>query len=68
MEQLYIEYEKSIALQTDVIEKNRQRLLCARNKHNIKEVKRLNSLLRVLYEEKWELEEKIREIRKYIST
>ncbi len=67
LEQLYADYEASIRLQKEIIRKNRERLLLAQKKHNFKEIKRLNTLLKVLYEEKWELEEKAVEMRKYLS-
>ena len=68
MEQLYKEYENSVAVQSGIIEVNRIRLAAAKKSHDFKEVHRLNSLLKVLYEEKWELEERKREIRKYLGT
>lgn len=61
------QYAKSIEIQTDIIKKNRERLLQAQKNHNYKEVQRLNTLLRTLYEEKWELEEKAVEIKRYLS-
>lgn len=61
------EYEKSIQIQAEIIKKNRERLAQARKNYNFKEVQRLNSLLKTLYEEKWELEEKAVEIKKYLS-
>lgn len=67
LEQLCSEYEASIKVQKEVIKKNREKLLQAQKRHNFKEVQRLNTLLRVLYEEKWELEEKAVEMRKYLS-
>lgn len=62
------QYERSIAVQKDVISKNRERLNCARRKSNYKEMQRLNRLLKTLYEEKWELEEKALQLRKYLSS
>ena len=67
LEKLCTEYEASIKVQKEIIRKNRERLLQAQKKHNYKEVQRLNTLLKVLYEEKWELEEKAVEMRKYLS-
>ncbi len=61
------EYEKSIAVQQTVIDKNRKRLNDAMRKHNFHEIKRLNSLLKVLYEEKTELERAARDMRAYQS-
>lgn len=66
-EELYEEYGKSIAVQKRVIERYREQLFAARKKSNFKEIKRLNSLLCVLYEEKSELEERARGISDYIS-
>ncbi|MBQ8504132.1 MAG: hypothetical protein IJ491_07635 [Clostridia bacterium] len=67
LKQLGQEYERSIQVQTEIIRKNRERLSAARNKCNFKEVQRLNSLLKTLYEEKWELEEKAVAIKKYYT-
>lgn len=66
-EELYDEYKHSIAVQKDVIFSYRQRLLLAVKKPNLSEIKRLNGILYVLYEEKSELEERAAEIGKYIS-
>ena len=66
-EQLGREYEESIILQKEIIKKNRDRLNVARKRFNYNEIKRLNTLLKILYEEKWELEEKAAAIRKYLS-
>ncbi len=62
------QYENSIAVQRDIIKKNRERLLTARRKSNFKEIQRLNKLLKTLYEEKWELEEKALALRKHLSS
>ncbi len=67
LKQLGMEYEESITIQKEIIKKNRERLAQAMKKHNFKEVQRLNSLLKTLYEEKWELEEMAVEIRRYLS-
>ncbi len=67
LKDLGLEYENSIRIQTEIIKKNRERLMQARKSHNCKEIKRLNTLLKTLYEEKWELEEKAVEIRKLLS-
>lgn len=67
LKQLGEEYEKSIQIQTQVIKKNREKLNKARKSYNFKEVKRLNTLLKLLYEEKWEMEEKVVQIRKYYT-
>ena len=67
LKQLGEEYEKSIQIQSQVIKKNREKLNLARKSYNFKEVKRLNSLLKLLYEEKWEMEEKVVQIRKYYT-
>ena len=65
--ELYDEYNRSIAHQKEVIGSYRKKLLLESKKSNIKEVKRLNGILYVLYEEKSELEERAAEIGKYIS-
>lgn len=67
MEQLYIEYENSIAIQQNAIRNTTEKLNKAKRGYNYTEIKRLNTLLRVLYEEKWELEEKARGIRRYME-
>lgn len=64
---LYQEYEEAILIQEDVIRKNRDRLKAARIANNLKEVKRLNGLLLILYEEKSELEERATQLREYLS-
>lgn len=61
------EYEESIHLQSEIIARNREKLKAARAKCNFKEIKRLNSLLRVLYEEKSELERTAHDINQYYS-
>ena len=66
-ENMYGEYENAINIQKEVIDKRRAELNNARKKGNFKEVKRLNSLLVVLYQEKSELEERARGLREYIS-
>lgn len=65
--ELYEEYNRSIAVQKTVIGNYRKKLSDATKKSNFGEVKRLNGILCVLYEEKSELEERAAEIEKYIS-
>lgn len=67
MEELYKIYEDSVTVQEQVINATNKKLKKARDAHNISEIKRLNTLLRVLYEEKWELEEKRRQLKSYIT-
>jgi hypothetical protein len=67
MEELYKVYDNSIAVQISVIAATRERLKKAKDAHNISETKRLESLLRVLYDAKSELEEKRRLIKEYLS-
>ncbi len=67
LEDLGKEYEQSIKVQKQVIEANRKKLFEARKKGNFKEMKRLATLLRVLYDEKSELEEKANKLRNYYS-
>ena len=67
MEELYKVYNDSVAVQISVIAATREKLKKAKNAHNISEMKRLESLLKVLYDEKAELEEKRRLIKKYLS-
>lgn len=66
-EELYEEYGNSIAVQKRVIQRYLKQLASARKTSNFKEIKRLNSLLCVLYEEKSELEERAAGIFDYIS-
>ena len=61
------EYDHSIKIQKEVIEINRQKLKNARMKGNYNEVKRLTSLLHILYDEKCELENKANRLRNYYS-
>lgn len=61
------EYDHSVAIQKEVIEINRQKLKQARIKGNYNEVKRLTTLLQVLYDEKSEMEEKANRLRNYYS-
>ncbi len=67
MADLYLQYEHCIAVQKRVIEQNRKRLRRALNSANASEVQRLNRVLRVLYEEKSELEERAEGLRAYLS-
>ncbi len=67
LEDLGRQYESCISVQNEVIEKNRERLKIASKKGSFNETKRLHSLLRVLYDEKWELEEKLRGIKEYCN-
>lgn len=66
-EELYEEYGRSITVQSHVIERYRKQLAAARKRSDFKEIKRLNSLLAVLYEEKSELEERAVGLHSYIS-
>ncbi len=67
MKELYKIYADSVTVQKKVIDETTLKLLQAKNAHNISEIKRLNTLLRLLYEEKWELEEKKRQLKSYIT-
>lgn len=60
-------YEDCIAVQEQVIERYRKQLREAHKSYNMKEVQRLNSLLRVLYDEKMELQMTAHEINRYCS-
>lgn len=64
---MYGEYENAINVQKEVINKRREELKAAREKGNFREVKRLNTLLVLLCQEKSELEERARGLREYIS-
>lgn len=67
MEQLYKTYEHSLNVQADALENARLRLKEALSHGKGKEIQHLKDLVRLLYEEKWELEEKMREIENYLS-
>ena len=60
-------YEDCIIVQRRVIDSYRKKLNEARKNYNWKEVQRLNALLRVLYDEKIELERAAHDIDKYYS-
>lgn len=66
-EVMYGEYENAIDIQKNIINKRKEDLKKAREKGNFKEVKRLNSLIVLLYQEKSELEERAKGLREYIS-
>lgn len=59
-------YERSIATQTGVIERYRGERAAAQRCGNFSEVQRMNSILRILYEEKGELEESAAHLRRYL--
>ena len=65
LQQLGQEYERSLKVQSDVIEKYRKRLTEARHTCNFREVNRLNRLLKILYDEKSELEELSNSLKNY---
>ncbi len=67
LQDLAKEYDHSVAVQKQVIEINRKKLLQARRKGNYTEVKRLTTMLQILYDEKSELEEKANRLRNYYS-
>ncbi|MGN0446952.1 MAG: hypothetical protein ACI4GC_00220 [Acutalibacteraceae bacterium] len=67
IEELGKQYEQCITVQNEIIAKNRQRLNEATKRNSFNETKRLNTLLKVLYDEKWELEEKLRGIKQYYT-
>lgn len=60
-------YEECLAVQEKVIAAYNKRLKTARQEFNMKEVARLNALMRVLYDEKMELQLTAHQIRKYLS-
>ena len=67
LEELYSQYEHSIELQKKTIEENRNRLKQAHLRHNLGEVARLNKLLKLLYEEKLEMEGATISMREYFN-
>ncbi len=60
-------YEECISVQDKVIASYRKKLNEAHKKFNMKEVARLNSLIRVLYEERMELQLSAHQMKKYLS-
>ncbi|MGN0468780.1 MAG: hypothetical protein ACI4GY_08665 [Acutalibacteraceae bacterium] len=66
-EDLYSEYLRAIKVQKSIISRNNALLSAARKDCNFKEIKRLNGLLLILYEEKSELEERAQGLLQYIS-
>lgn len=67
LQDLANEYDDSIKVQQKVIEINRKKLLQAQKQGNYKEVKRLSTLLHILYDEKSDLEKKANRLRNYYS-
>ena len=65
LQELGMEYDNSIRIQTAVIEKYRKKLNEARKSYNLREVSRLNRLLKILYDEKSELEERAKGLKDY---
>ena len=64
---LYLQYEHCIRVQKRVISRSRRRLRSAMDERDMAEVQRLNKVLRVLYEEKSELEERAQGLRTYLQ-
>ena len=67
MSDLYLQYEDCLRVQKGVIERNRRRLRRAMDRSDMTEVQRLNNVLRVLYEERSELEERAKGLRDYLQ-
>lgn len=65
LQELGKEYDNSIEVQSAVIEAFRKKLNEARKSYNLREVSRLNRLLKILYDEKSELEERARGLKSY---
>lgn len=66
MGDLYLQYEHCLRVQRRVILRSRQRLQQALRAADAKEAERLNRVLRVLYEEKSELEERTQGLKAYL--
>ena len=66
--ELYEQYEKSIALQSDIIASCRRDLDRARKARKNILASEINRNLRILYDEKLELMANAHELRKYIET
>ncbi len=67
LEELEKEYIRALELQQELIEEYREKLKAARSRCSCNEIKRLNSHLRLLYEEKYELEDSIHIIKGYLD-
>lgn len=65
--QLYNQYEQSIVIQSQVIESYKEKLKKARLQKNPAEIERLQKLLKILTEEKHELQSASIEMRRYLS-
>ena len=65
--ELYEQYEKSIALQAELIASCRRDLDKARKARKNKQTAELTRYLRILYEEKYELMQNAQELRRYIE-
>ena len=65
LQELGKEYDESIKIQSAVIEKYRIKLNEARKNYNLREISRLNRLLKILYDEKSELEERAKGLKDY---
>lgn len=65
--ELYEQYEKSIALQTDIIASCRRDLDKAKKERKNKQAAELTRYLRILYEEKYELMQNAHELKRYID-
>lgn len=66
--ELYEQYERSIALQSDIIASCRRDLEKARKARKNIQAAELHRYLRILYDEKLELMANAHELRKYIET
>ena len=66
--ELYEQYEKSIALQSEIIACCRRDLDRARKAHKNILAAEIHRNLRILYDEKLELMANVHELRKYIET
>ena len=65
--ELYEQYEKSIALQSDIIASCRRDLDRAKSAHKNKQAAEISRYLRILYDERNELMLNAHELRKYID-
>ncbi len=67
LKQLSEEYENCIVVQKQVIESYNLKLKKARAQSNFREIKKIHTMLRILYDEKSELEEKAYLLKKHLS-
>lgn len=66
LEELYLQYERAIEKQKKIIDEKRISLAKAQKRRDLSEIARLNRYIRLLYEEKLELEGHAIDMRPYL--